>query len=74
MHNIKILDSELTSIEWRSMLDWMQENIKNDLPVYGLYGNRPKQVTYEPDGDHDGFWVFTFTDESDRVKFILKWM
>ena len=73
MYNIKILDSELPADEWRSMLDWMKENIKSDLPLYGLT-RRQKQVTYEPDGDHDGFWVFTFTDESDRVKFILKWM
>ncbi len=79
MYFIRMLDSEISSIEWRGMIAWMQENVTMQPnatdQIFGHQHDIPKkQIYYESDGDHDGYWVFTFANEDDKVKFILKWL
>ncbi len=61
-YQIKILDSLLPMDEFDKIRAWFK---KNSVDYY------PK---YEPDGDHDGTWVFSFRKEEDKVKFILQCM
>ena len=79
MHFVRMLDSEISTIYWRDMLKWMQENVtmapNSTDQIFGHKDDNPKkQIYYESDGDHDGYWVFTFANESDKVKFILRWL
>ena len=61
-HQVKILDSELRAGKFGELLTWFHERYIDH------------HTYYEPDGDHDGYWVFTFEKEEDKVKFILQWM
>ncbi len=61
-YQVKFLDSELTVEKFEKILVWVRVNSMNYLPKY------------EPDGDHDGYWVFKFKKEEDKVRFILQWM
>ena len=79
MHYVRKLDSEISTIHWRDMLLWMQENVDMKSDSTGKFFGRQddvpkKQIYYESDGDHDGYWVFTFLNEGDKIKFILRWM
>ena len=79
MYFIRMLDSDLSGIKWNDILKWMQDNVYMQETKYpdlffGASHHAPKQIYYESDGDHDGYWVFTFRDESDKVKFILRWL
>lgn len=61
MFQIKILDSEIENYRWREMRNWMKYNIKT-------------KIIYESDGDHDGYWIFYFERNDDKVEFILRWL
>lgn len=59
-YQIKILDSLLPLNEFDKLIAWFN---KNSVDYYSKY---------EPDGDHDGSWIFSFRREEDKVRFILQ--
>ena len=79
MYFVRMLDSDLSSIDWNEILEWMKHNVhmtgSKSEQMFGHSHDTPrKQIYYESDGDHDGYWVFPFRDEGDKVKFILRWL
>ena len=62
-YQVRILDSELQFDNFVEALTWMRERKTDNY-----------SAIYEPDGDHDGYWIFQFENEEDKVEFILRWL